>query len=290
MNNKPHHLMKKMAGGDNGPSGEMTHSASALLCDSGSMVTMAESFRKEHQRGCFVMPNPWDRGSARILESMGFVALATTSAGHGRSIGKDDQQVTRNELITHVRELTSVIGVPLNVDGERLFPDAPGGIAETVARLADAGAAGISIEDYDPVAQSITSRDDAVKNVEIAVRAAASWGLVVTARAENHLYDAGDLDDTITRLQAYQDAGADVLYAPGLIARNDIERVVGELERPLNVLLFTNGPCVEELAVLGVRRVSLGSALFNHAYDALREKASGLTRADPHGRSQPLLD
>jgi 2-methylisocitrate lyase-like PEP mutase family enzyme len=198
---------------------------------------------------------------------MGFPALATTSAGLGRSLGKDDQQVTRDELVWHVAELTGVLSVPLNVDAERLYPDEPGGIAETVRLLIEAGAAGCSIEDYSPSNRSIVPIETAVESVAAAAEACHASGLVLTARAENHLYGVDDLDDTIARVVSYRDAGADVVYAPGLV------REVGV---PVNVLAHPFGPTVEELGNLGVRRVSTGSALFNATRRALTAAAQEL--------------
>lgn len=218
------------------------------------------------------MPNPWDRGSALTLQDLGFQALATTSAGFGRAIGKDDQEVTRDELLRHVEDLTSVIEVPLNVDSERLFPEEPGGISETVRLLAAAGAAGCSIEDYDPVSRSIDPLMKATDAAATAADACRTHGLVLTARAENHLYDVSDLDDTIERLAAFCEVGADVLYAPGLADLDDIGRTVA-LGLPVNVLALPKGPSVPELAAAGVRRVSTGSALFNAARATLRSAA-----------------
>jgi 2-methylisocitrate lyase-like PEP mutase family enzyme len=239
-------------------------------------MTPTDTFRALHREGIFVMPNPWDRGSARILQEMGFPALATTSAGLGRALGKEDQDVTRDELVTHVASLTSFVDVPLNVDGERLFPDDPGGIAEAVRLLAAAGAAGCSIEDYDPATGAIEPVERAVGAVRAAAAACAEHGLVLTARAENLLYGLGDLDDTIARLHAYREAGAEVVYAPGLVAEDDIARVVAETGAPVNVLALPGTPAVTRLAELGVRRVSTGSALFNAAYRALRDAATPL--------------
>jgi 2-methylisocitrate lyase-like PEP mutase family enzyme len=239
-------------------------------------VSTIQLFSELHNEGIFVMPNPWDRGSALVLEEMGFPALATTSAGLGRSLGKDDQQVTRAELVTHVIELTGVLSVPLNVDSERLYPQDPGGIAETVRMLVDAGAAGCSIEDFDPASGSIVDLSTGIDAVAEAARACAGSGLVLTARAENHLYGVDDLNDTIQRLVAYRDAGADVLYAPGLVAAEDIQRLVGETGAAVNVLAHPFGPTVEEMGELGVRRVSTGSALFNAARRTLRESAREL--------------
>lgn len=235
-----------------------------------------DAFRALHRTGTFVMPNAWDRGSARLLEGAGFPAIASTSAGFGRSIGRDDQQTTRDELVAHVAELASVLTVPLSVDSEALFPHDPGGIAETVRLLADAGAAGCSIEDYDPSTQAISAFDEAVAAVREAAEACRAHDLVLTARAENHLYGVGDLDDTIRRLTAFCEAGAEVVYAPGLVDAAAIERVVREVGAPVNVLALRDGPSVSELAALGVRRVSTGGALQSLAYASALDHATHL--------------
>jgi 2-methylisocitrate lyase-like PEP mutase family enzyme len=229
-------------------------------------------FRELHQREqLFVMPNPWDVGSARLLEACGFEALATTSAGFAWSLGKLDQNVSRDELVRHVASLTAATTLPLNVDSERCFPDQPGGIAETVRLLADAGAAGCSIEDYDPATGAIDERGPAVEHVATAVEAARRMPepLVITARAENHLHGVDDLDDTIARLLAYRDAGADALYAPGLVELDQITRVVDAVQAPVNVLALPSAPPISDLASIGVRRVSTGSLLARSAYGAL---------------------
>jgi 2-methylisocitrate lyase-like PEP mutase family enzyme len=226
-------------------------------------------FADLHRGDVFVMPNPWDVGSARLLESMGFAALATTSSGHAATLGRSDQHVTRDELLAHTATLTAAVGVPLNVDAEHGFADDPAGVAETVALVADAGAAGCSVEDYDPARAAIDPVDVATERVGAAAEAAHRSGLVLTARAENHLYGAGTLDDTIGRLRAYRDAGAHVVYAPGLSALSDIEQVVRVVEAPVNVLALPAGPSVPELASVGVRRVSTGGALAWAAYGAL---------------------
>lgn len=241
-----------------------------------------ETFRALHVSGTFIMPNPWDRGTALLLQNAGFPALATTSAGFARSIGKDDQELTRDELVAHVADLTACLSIPLNVDSERLFPDDPGGIAETVRMLADAGAAGCSIEDYNPQTKQIDELAAATDAVAAAVAACAEHGLALTARAENHLYGVNDLDDTIARLLAYQTAGAEVLYAPGPRTAADIGRLVASVDRPLNVLALHNGPSVPELEALGVRRVSIGSNLYNATTNALRVAAKELLE---HGTS-----
>ena len=229
-------------------------------------------FRELHARDeLFVMPNPWDVGSARLLAAEGFAALATTSQGFAWALGKEDQTVTRDELVAHVAELADATPLPLNVDSERCYPDDPGGIAETVARLSAAGAAGFSIEDYDPVSDGMDPVDAAARRVGEAVGAARADAepLVVTARAENHIRGVDDLEDTIARLVAYRDAGADVVYAPGLVELDRIASVVDAVGIPVNVLALPSGPSIGELAELGVRRVSTGSLLAGAAYGAL---------------------
>jgi len=236
-------------------------------------------FRELHDaEGIFVMPNPWDAGSARLLASAGFEALATTSAGFAWSLGRLDQHVTRDELVAHVAELTAATDLPLNVDSEHCFPDDPGGVAQTVAQLAAAGAAGCSIEDYDPVADRIEQLEVAVERVGVAAAAAHELPepMLLTARAENHLRGVQDLDDTIRRLVAYRDAGADAVYAPGLTDLEQIRTLVREVEVPVNVLVLPGGPTVAELAAVGVRRISAGSLLAAAGYGALVEAAREL--------------
>ncbi len=233
-------------------------------------------FRQLHAAGCFVMPNPWDRGSARRLESMGFPALATTSSGHAESFGREDQQITAEEMLEHAAQMASAVSVPLNIDSERLFTEDLSALGAMVEAIADTGAAGCSIEDYRPDTQSIDPLERAVARVGAAAEAATASGLVLTARAEAFLYTDADLDEVIERLVRYREAGADVVYAPGLHEAPDIERVVGELDCPVNVLLWPDGPGVDELAGLGVRRVSTGGALMRGAYAAMEESASRL--------------
>lgn len=226
-------------------------------------------FRELHARpGLFVMPNPWDLGSARILESLGFEALATTSSGFAASLGRLDQTVAREELVAHVTAMAAATSLPLNVDSERCYPDDPGGVGETVRLLAEAGAAGCSIEDYDPSVDRIEDVDVAAGRVADAV-AAAAGGVVVTARAENYLHGRRDLSDTIARLVAYREVGADAVYAPGLRDLDEIARVVDAVGVPVNVLALPDGPSLGELESVGVRRVSTGGALAAAAYGAL---------------------
>jgi 2-methylisocitrate lyase-like PEP mutase family enzyme len=236
-------------------------------------------FRRLHAgEQLFVMPNPWDVGSARLLASCGFEALATTSAGFAWSIGKLDQRVSRDELVAHVATLAEATPLPLNVDSERCYPDDPGGVAETVALLADAGAAGFSIEDYDPATDRIDDIGVAAERVSVAAEAAhrLSDSLLLTGRAENHIRGVDDFEDTVARLIAYRDAGADVVYAPGLADIDRIATVVAAVGVPVNVLALPHGPSVSELASVGVRRVSTGSALARSAYGALFAAAQEL--------------
>jgi 2-methylisocitrate lyase-like PEP mutase family enzyme len=239
-------------------------------------------FRELHAaEDLFVMPNPWDPGSARLLASWGFPALATTSAGYAWVLGKLDTQVSRDELVAHVATVAAATQLPLNVDSERCYPDDPGGVAETVALLAQAGAAGCSIEDWDPAAGRID--DVGLAAERVAAAAGAAHGLaepmVLTARAENHLHGIDDLEDTIARLVAYRDAGADCVYAPWLRGLDQIARVVEAVGVPVNVLAVPGGPTIAELASVGVRRVSTGSLLAAAAYGALHEGAQELLSA-----------
>lgn len=239
-------------------------------------VARRRRFAALHARGLFVMPNAWDAGSARLLVHLGFPALATTSSGHAASLGKLDQTVTRDELLAHVEQLVAAVEVPLSVDAERCFADDPDGVAETVRLLAEAGASGCSIEDFDPRSGTIDPLATAVERVSAAAEAAHRSGMILTARAENHLYGVGDLDDTVERLRAYRAAGADVVYAPGLTDADDIRRVVAATDAPVNVLAMRTTPPVPVLAELGVRRVSTGGGLTRAAYGALRRAADEL--------------
>ncbi len=256
-------------------------------------MDVIERFRDLHRRGFFVMPNAWDVGSAVRLERLGFSAVATTSSGHAASLGRSDQQVTFDELCAHVEAVTASVSIPLSVDSERLFSDDPAGVAANVGVLGRLGAAGVSIEDYDPSTHSIDPIDVAADRVVAAVSGAQEHGLVVTARAENHLYGAGDLDDTIHRLLAYARAGADCVYAPGLAELSDITRVVDSVDTPVNVLLRPASPPLVVLADLGVRRVSVGGRLAHVAYDAMETEARSLLAHvaapgdDPSTRPEP---
>lgn len=224
------------------------------------------------------MPNPWDVGSAKLLESIGFEALATTSSGHAATLGRLDQHVVLDELVEHVAALCAAVEVPVNVDLEWGFSAEPDGIGAVVDRIAGVGAAGFSLEDFDPAAGSVTPTARAVERVAAGAAAAERHGLVLTARAENHLYGADDLDDTVDRLERYAGAGAHALYAPGVVAAADIARLVA-IGAPVNVLALPGAPTVPRMAELGVRRVSTGGALAWTAYGALAEAARELLGA-----------
>lgn len=228
------------------------------------MTERRDRFRERHAEGLFVMPNAWDVGSARLFEGAGADAIATTSAGFAASLGRSDQTVTADELLAHAAALAAAVAIPVSVDAERCYDD----VSDFIDALAATGVAGFSIEDYDPAAGAVEPIDVAAARVSEAVEAARPHGLVVTARAENHLYGVTDLDDTIGRLSAFRDAGADVVYAPGLLTEANISRVVDEVGIPVNVLILPGAPSVARLGDLGVRRVSLGSILTYVAYAA----------------------
>jgi 2-methylisocitrate lyase-like PEP mutase family enzyme len=247
------------------------------------MMTQSEkgrAFRALHERKqAFLLPNPWDLGSARMLAHMGFEALASSSAGFAYSMGKRDYGVTREAVMAHVGAVASAVELPVSGDLQNGFGDAPETAAETIRLAAEAGLVGGSIED---AAEDATGRDgDPIYPIELAaerVRAAAeaahglAFPFTLTARAENYLHGREDLDDTIRRLQAFQEAGADVLYAPGLSKLEDIAAVVRAVDRPVNVLALPhlNRAALEEL---GVRRISVGSALARAAYGVLLRAA-----------------
>jgi 2-methylisocitrate lyase-like PEP mutase family enzyme len=228
-----------------------------------------ERFRRLHEHGTFVMANAWDRGSARLLAASGFPALATTSAGFAWTLGAEDHRATRDQLVEHVAALAGATELPLSVDSERLFAGTPAAATQTVGLLAEAGAAGCSVEDFDPDAGAIVDVAAAVEFVAAAAEAARRSGVLLTARAENLLHGVDDLADTIGRLCAYRDAGADVVFAPGLRDAAQIAQVVEAVRPcPVSVLVLPGVPPVAELAALGVRRVSTGGALASRAYAA----------------------
>jgi 2-methylisocitrate lyase-like PEP mutase family enzyme len=241
-------------------------------------LAKAEVFKALHERpGIFVVPNPWDVGTAKILASLGFEALATTSAGLAFSLGKPDGEgaVTREETLANANAIISATNLPVSADLENGYGNDPETCAETILLAAKAGLVGGSIEDATGLPDDpIYPFDLSVERIKAAVKAARSlpFPFTLTARAENLLYGRHDLKDTIRRLEAFADAGADVLYAPGLKTREEINTVVRAVApRPLNVLLnmINADISVSELADLGVKRVSLGSSLARAAYGAL---------------------
>ncbi len=245
--------------------------------DRADIGARAEAFRALHQGpGIFVMPNPWDQGSARILAGLGFPALATTSAGHAYALGRRDNEgaVSRDEAMAHGRELLSAIPLPLNGDLEGGYGDAPEAVAKTIRAAADAGFAGCSIEDAtgreeDP----IFDKAFAVERIQAAVEAvkALDRPFVLTARAENLIHGRLDVEDTFQRLAAFAEAGAEVLYAPGLKDLPTIKRFCTELPCPFNLLYGLKGQdfTIAEAEAVGVRRISLGSGIARAAYGAL---------------------
>ncbi len=239
-----------------------------------SQTEKAEKFKSLHEReSAFVIPNPWDLGSARLLAGLGFEALATTSAGFANSLGHLDGEVSLDEVIAHCRSLCAATNLPISADLENCFADEPEKVAATVLAAAQAGLIGSSIEDYtgDPL-NPIYEFALAVERVHAAAEAAHSldFPFTLTARAENLLHGRIDLDDTIRRLQAFEAAGADVLYAPALKTLEEVRLVTNALKKPVNVLApFIKGVTVAQLAESGVRRISVGGALARAAMTAL---------------------
>jgi len=240
-----------------------------------TQVEKGRLFRDLHYRdSAFVIPNPWDIGSARILASTGFEALATTSVGYANSIGRQDHGVTRNEMIAHAATLAAATDLPVSADLENGFGDDPETVAETIRMAAGAGLAGCSIEDSsnrddDP----IYSFEHSVDRIRAAVEQVRNlpFPFMLTARSENYLHGRKDLADTIKRLQAFQEAGADVLYAPGITDMKEIATLIGAVDRPVNVLAGMQGVHfnVDELSRIGAKRISVGGALTRIAFAAV---------------------
>lgn len=239
-----------------------------------------------HQSSPLLLANAWDTGSARLLASLGFAALATTSSGYAATLGRLDGSLTREEALAHSAQLAQATDLPVNADLENCFADEPAGAAETIRLALDTGVAGASIEDFTGDARApIYDLGLAADRVRAAAEAAHSGPrrLVLTARAENHLHGRDDLADTIARLQAYQDAGADVLYAPGLTAVEDIRAVVSSVDLPVNVLAMAQTPPVAELARLGVARISVGGSFAFAALGGVVEAARELLEQGTYG-------
>ena len=254
------------------------------------MTTQSEKaagFLELHRPGSpLLLPNPWDQGSARLLASLGFQALATTSSGYAATLGRLDGSVSRDEALAHAAAVVAATDLPVSADLENCFADEPAGVARTVALAVEAGLAGCSLEDFtggesDP----IYDIGPAAERVAAAAEAAHAGPvrLVLTARAENYLHGRPDLADTITRLQAYQAAGADVLYAPGLTSLADIRQLVAAVDRPVNVLAVAGAPSVGELAEAGVSRVSVGGSFAFAALGALVDAATELRDQGTYG-------
>jgi len=244
----------------------------------------AAAFRALHTApGLFILPNPWDVGSAKVLAGLGYKALATTSSGMAWSMGLLDGQASREHVVEHCRQLSGATDLPLAADLEDCFAASPDGVAETIRLAAGAGLVGGSVEDWAPGREPgqearIRSLEEAVERVMAAVEATQGLAhdFVLCARAENHIRGVTDLADTIRRLQAFQEAGADVLYAPGLQTLKDIRTVVEAVDRPVNVLMgsTTGLHTLAQLGELGVKRVSLGGAFANAAYSAFLRAAT----------------
>ena len=233
-------------------------------------VDRVHTFRALHESGCFVLPNPWDVGSARYLEMLGFKALATTSSGFAWTLGKSDTTVTLEEALAHLRAIAGGVGVPVNADFEGGFAIDPAGVAANVGRAVTTGIAGISIEDSTgDAATPLYAFDLAVERIRAARAAidASGTGVLLTGRSEGFISGRPDLDETIRRLTAYADAGAECLYAPGLRSIADVSAVVAAVApKPVNILVGSDFTTVAELAAVGVRRISVGGALARAAW------------------------
>ncbi len=248
-----------------------------------------EIFRSLHQRErAFIIPNPWDAGTARMLAHMKFEALATTSAGNAFSLGQKDGTVGREGTLANVAAIAAATELPVSGDLENGFGDSPEAVAETIRLAAEAGAVGGSIEDATGRPdQAIYPIEEAIERIEAAAEAVRNlpFPFTLTARAENYLYGRADLKDTIHRLRTYQEAGADVLYAPGLSSREDIAAVVSSVDRPVNVLMGLGGLdlTLNDLSEMGVRRVSVGGAMCRLALGAFLSAAKEMKESGSFG-------
>jgi 2-methylisocitrate lyase-like PEP mutase family enzyme len=251
----------------------------------------AEYFRALHQGDPFVIPNPWDAGSAKVLAGLGFKALTTTSGGLAFTLGHRDGTVTLDEVAQHVAEVARATDLPVAVDLENGYGPAPEDAATAITRSADAGAVGGSIEDYDRDEKRLYELGEGVERIAAAAEAARAldFPFMLVGRAENHLRGNPDLDDTIARLNAYGEAGADVLYAPALLTAEDIKAVCDAVSKPVNVLSFKQlGLSFAEITEAGAQRVSVGSGLTWTATNAVIEAAEKmLTDGDLSGLAIP---
>lgn len=259
------------------------------------MSTQAEKgrvFRALHQRdGAFIIPNPWDVGTARLLAHLGFEALATTSMGYAFSAGQRDNTIGRTQMLQHLEAIASAMELPVSADLENGFGDSPEIAAETIRLAAAAGVVGGSIEDATGRPDHpIYDREHAAERIRAAAEAARAlpFAFTLTGRAENYLHGRPDLGDTIARLQAYQEAGADVLYAPGLASQDEIAAVVRSVDRPVNVVMGLRGVqlSLAELSAIGVKRVSVGSALCRAALGAFLRAAREMREHGTFGFAQ----
>jgi 2-methylisocitrate lyase-like PEP mutase family enzyme len=242
------------------------------------------TFLDLHTRGTpLLIPNPWDAGSAKLLASLGFEALATTSSGFAATLGRLDGSVTRDEAIAHSAAIVDATDLPVSADLENGFADDAEGVADTIRLALGAGLAGCSIEDWS--GSEIYERGHAAERIAAAAQAAHGGDvqLVLTARAENHIHGVDDLADTIARLQSFQEAGADVLYAPGVTKLEEISQVVDAVDRPVNVLALPGAPSVAELAEAGVSRISIGGGFAYVAMGAVVTAARELREQGTYG-------
>jgi 2-methylisocitrate lyase-like PEP mutase family enzyme len=241
-----------------------------------SQQEKGERFRDLHEGDPFLIPNPWDAGSAKVLTGLGFKALATTSGGFAFTLGKADHSATLDEIAAHVTSLSDATDLPVSVDLENGYGPAPEDAATAISTAAGAGAVGGSIEDYDRDAGELYGLETAVERIAAAAEAAHSldFPFTLTGRAENFLHGKPDLDDTIARLKAYEEAGADVVYAPGLTVPEDIKALCDAVSKPVNVLGFSRlGMTIEEIFEAGAQRISVGSGLTWSATNAVIEVA-----------------
>jgi methylisocitrate lyase len=231
-----------------------------------------EAFHRLHESGCFVIPNPWDVGSARFLEQLGFKALATTSAGFAWSVGRPDNGVTLEQALTHFTVVAAAVRVPVNADFERAFATDPDDVGMNVGRACNTGIAGLSVEDSThDAARPLFDFDLAVERIRAARQAidASGTGVLLVGRSEGFIAGRPDLAETIRRLEAYADAGADCLFAPGIKSLADIEAIVRAVApKPVNVVASTDFATVQQLAAIGVRRISVGGSLARAAWTA----------------------
>jgi 2-methylisocitrate lyase-like PEP mutase family enzyme len=239
-----------------------------------------ETFRALHEGPPFVIPNPWDEGSARVLEALGFSALASTSSGSAFTRGRLDGGLSLDEVARHAESLDRAVDLPVSIDLEHGYGREPGQVADAIRRVADAGAVGASIEDNDPQ-KGIYEFPHAVERIAAAAEAAhaLAFPFTLTARAENHIRGNPHLEDTIERLRAFDAAGADVLFAPGLLTRAEIGRVCAEVSKPVNVLAL-RGMSMSEITGAGAQRVSLGGGLTWIAVNAMVRAARSILAGD----------